>query len=202
MKIKKITTINMVVGLLLASATVSAQNLSDANTAFDRANYANALEQYHQMAQTGDKFAQYRYAMMNYFGLGTEKDIVKAYSWMSTAAEDEIAIMKRFQLLIWDEMDRDQQDIGTEQAIHNERFSGTEVMNSRAKAERRKAERSKCTGSRVGNCGAIESFGVSFSNRGRIRAREIPHTMTPAEVEAFEKQYTAMVLNDFTKFDS
>ncbi len=198
----KTTTVIVMVALLMMCGLANAQDLTGANAAFDREDYDTAIGQYQQLAQAGDKFAQYRYAMMNYFGLGTQKDNVTAYSWMTTAAEDQIEVVKKFQLLIWDELDRDQQDAGTELAIKNERAAGTEIMDRRAKTERRRAERSKCTGSRVGNCGAIEAFGVSFSNRGVIRAKDIPHSMTAEEAEAFEEQYNSVILHDFAKFDS
>ncbi len=198
----RLTAVITGLALLMLAGTATAQNLNSANAAFDRGDYNSALGQYHQLAQNGNKFAQYRYAMMNYFGLGTEKDTMTAYGWMSTAAEEEIPIMKKFQLLIWNEMDRDDQDAGTEMAIKNEMRAGTEIMDRRAMAERRKAQRNRCTGSRVGNCGAIEGFGVSFANRGVIRADNIPYTMTPAEAEAFEQQYSQVVLQDFARFDS
>ncbi len=188
--------------LCCLSGSLSAQSLDGANAAFDREDYSAALDQYHKLAGQGDKFAQYRYAMMNYFGLGTEQDLVAAYSWMTTAAEDQTEMMKKFQVLIWNEMDRDQRDAATELAIKNEMKAGTEVMDRKAKTERRRAERAKCTGSRVGNCGSIQSYGVSFSNRGVLDdVRDIPYTMSLEEIAAFEKQYANTVIRDFVKFD-
>lgn len=187
--------------LCCLASTLSAQSLDSANAAFEREDYSAALDQYHKLAGQGDKFAQYRYAMMNYFSLGTEQDLVAAYSWMTTAAEDQTEMMKKFQILIWNEMNQDQRDAGTEQAIVNEMKAGTEIMNRRIKNDRLREKRNRCTGSRLGNCDGIQSYGLSFSNRGIDNVEDIPHTMEPEEIEAFEKQYANTVMHDFVKFD-
>lgn len=180
------------------------QSLESANAAFDRGDYSAALDEYQELAQAGDKFAQYRYGLMNYFGLGTEQDKMTAYAWMTTAAEEQTESLRRFQILIWNELERDERDEATTMAVRNEIMAGTEVVESRrSKARRLREQRNKCTGSRVGSCGAIEAFGVSFSNRDRDGAieRNIPHAMTAEEVEDFEKQYGPVVMRDFARFD-
>lgn len=187
--------------LCCIASTVSAQSLNGANAAFDREDYNTALGQYQSLAANGDKFAQYRYAMMHYFGLGTQQDLITAYSWMTTAAEDQTVMMKKFQILIWNEMDWDQRDVGTEKAIKNEMKAGTEVVDRRSRRDRIRYERSKCVGSRVGSCGAIESFGLSFSNREIENVENIPHAMNAEEIQAFDKQYSNVIVRDFVKFD-
>lgn len=191
--------------LLCAAAGLAwGQSLEGANAAFDRGDYSDALADYQELASEGDKFAQYRYAMMNYFGLGTQQDKMTAYAWMTTAAEEQIDSMRRFQILIWNELPRDQRDEATTMAVRNEILSGTEVVESRrAKVRRLREQRNKCTGSRVGSCGAIEAFGVSFSNRDRDGAleRNVPHAMTLDEVRAFDKKYGNTVLREFARFD-
>ncbi len=187
---------------LMLSGQLLAQNLASANAAFDRGEYANALVQYQQLAEQGEKFAQYRVGMMQYFGLGTDADIVSAYSWMATAAEDQVEIMKKFQLLMWEEMDADQRDEATKQAIRREMKAGTEVMDLEARRDRRRRELDGCTASRLGRgCDRAESFGLSFENRGLQKNEEIPYQMTEKEINAFSARYTPIVLSDFAKFD-
>lgn len=187
---------------MLMSAVTQAATLQDANAAFERGDYRAALIDYEWLARSGDKFAQYRTGMMNYFGLGTSKDMEVAYGWMATAAEEQIATLKKFQLLIWNEMSIAQRDSGTDLALTNELTSGTEVLDAKTRRERRKAQLDDCSGSRIGaDCTNVQSFSLSFINRASDSKFSIPHAMTEKEAAEFERENSPAVMGDFEKFD-
>jgi len=192
----------ILIASLLQTFNVYGQSIESANSVFDNANYNNAMESYLALAEEGDKFAQYRLALMNYFGLGVDKDIEQAYAWMAVAAEEEITILRKFQLLIWDEMDAGQRERATEMATINEKNYGTEVTDSTRSRQNRTKQDGRCTGSRLGsNCDRVVTFGVDLINRDDLSPASVPYSMTVKEAQEFNDQYKNRVLSDFEKYD-
>lgn len=72
----------------------------DADQAFSSMDYIAAHAQYAKLAKSGDKFAQYRLAMLYYFGLGVAKDPILAAVWTGVAQEPGLPVLQRmYQLL-------------------------------------------------------------------------------------------------------
>jgi len=199
---KKLIKNIFVIGLMIAFVSANAQKPDIAGASFENENYAQALAEYQRLADNGEKFAQYRLGLMHYFGLGTEKNIEQAYAWMTVAAEEDIQILRKFQLLIWDEMDFDQRERATEMAIINEAKSGTVVVDSTSNRKKRNRSK-KCTSSRVGaGCDRVETFGFDLINRDDISPKQIPYEMTVEEAQDFNDEYKNMILADFEKYDT
>ena len=71
----------------LGSPTVRAEELLEAQDAFDRGEFVTALNLFDALAEGGDAQAQYQLGMMYEQGLGTDQDIRIAARWYTQAAE-------------------------------------------------------------------------------------------------------------------
>ena len=75
------------VALVCAMAAPAAADLEGGLAAYERGDYAAALELLTPLAQAGDAGAQLRLGRMFYAGRGVEQDFVTAASWLQKAAE-------------------------------------------------------------------------------------------------------------------
>lgn len=64
-----------------------------ANTLYQRQRYRDAIGHYQQLAETGEKFSQYRLSQMYAQGLGTDPDPARAYAWAALAADLKSPLM-------------------------------------------------------------------------------------------------------------
>jgi len=77
---------------LLAIRGAHADDLTRANSAFDRREYSRAFELYEPLATSGNASAESAIGSMYYFGNGVGKNWARAYMWFSLAARSTSAI--------------------------------------------------------------------------------------------------------------
>lgn len=78
--------IAVLVLLLSANATATAQDFEIALRAYEKADYGAALEGFERAAYSGDADAQFMLGRIHAGGLGTLQDFVSAYKWYVLAA--------------------------------------------------------------------------------------------------------------------
>jgi hypothetical protein len=148
-------------GLVSTSAVQSLQLLvSRADEAYRRKEYKRAFELYQSLAKNaGDKFSQYRLALMYAQGWHVEKNTVEAYAWSSLAAETEIPEFLAYQQQLEDQLEINELIQARKRANHLiENFGVFQQAYTSSKLLRRK--KFSCTGSRVGNtCDRVASSG-------------------------------------------
>jgi hypothetical protein len=93
--------------ILLAGCAVHKQSVTtrlqiSADQLFTQRQYQPAFDAYQKLAQQGDKFAQYRLALMFDNGWGTEPSLLQAYAWVSVAAEFQTFFLLRY----WQELEQ------------------------------------------------------------------------------------------------
>ncbi len=76
----------------LAIGSARADDLTTANAAFDKMDYAKALELYEPLARTGSASAQSAIGSMYFFGNGVVKNWSRAYMWFSLASRSQTAV--------------------------------------------------------------------------------------------------------------
>ena len=81
----EIYTALLCIALLMTSAFLQAEDLAAADEAFDRGEYATALELYQELANLQEPAATYRLGLMREQGLGTDPNPVAAASWYQKA---------------------------------------------------------------------------------------------------------------------
>ncbi len=90
----------MILILLSACAahqqSVTASLQASADQLFAQEQYQQAFSIYQKLARKGDKFAQYRLALMYDHGWGTEPSLLLAYAWISVAAEFETYFLLQY----------------------------------------------------------------------------------------------------------
>lgn len=79
-----------------------------ADEAYQRGDYAQALENYRKSARFGDKLAQGRVAEMLWTGEGLEADRALAYIWMDLAAERGYRVVLALRERYWSELNASQ----------------------------------------------------------------------------------------------
>ena len=79
------------VALVAAAAAPAAADLAGGQAAYERGDYAAALELLTPLARAGDAAAQLRLGRMFYSGQGVAQDFVTAASWLQKAAEAGLA---------------------------------------------------------------------------------------------------------------
>lgn len=67
--------------------------IDQAYRSLKRGKHRKALRQYHELAETGEKYSQYQLSRMYKEGLGTQPDLPKAYSWAVLAADLKSPLM-------------------------------------------------------------------------------------------------------------
>lgn len=75
--------------LLAKPGRLTAQDLLEANDAFDRGEFVTAMEVYEDLAANGEAEAQYRLGLIYEQGLGTDVDFRAASNWYQQAAAQQ-----------------------------------------------------------------------------------------------------------------
>ncbi|MBU1188860.1 MAG: hypothetical protein KKC01_07515 [Gammaproteobacteria bacterium] len=125
-----------------------------------------AWKLYQQLADVGDKFAQFRIASMYEDGRHVQRDLVQAHSWAALAAETGRKEFRQYQTQLRTQLNASQladseqltQDLIAEYGIFNQAVTALDVLRDGV---------TKCTGSRVGSrCDRVESamLGCSISS--------------------------------------
>ncbi|GAB4116699.1 MAG: hypothetical protein Tsb0027_08480 [Wenzhouxiangellaceae bacterium] len=133
--------------------------------------YYNAFTRYQKMAEYGDKFSQYRLAVMYEMGRGVDKDLVQAFAWSYVAAETGQQQFKDYHRMVRQQMTADQiqaagkltRDYQIDFGMFAAADNANEIVNHALRV---------CTGSRLGTrCNSVgaSSVSCSLSNHG------IPH---------------------------
>ncbi len=137
-----------------------------ADIAYARGQDQRAWKLYQQLADVGDKFAQFRIASMYEDGRHVDRDLVKAHSWAALAAETGRQEFRLYQATLRTQLDANQlamskqltADLIAQYGIFKQAMAALEMMRDRV---------SSCTGSRVGNrCDRVSSsmLGCSISS--------------------------------------
>lgn len=130
-----------------------------ADTAYAHQHYARAHKLYTKLATHGDKFSQYRLAIMNYYGHGVSRNVTTAYAWSYVAAESGAkAYIKQLKNIETNLSDY-QLELARSKAVQYLKNYGLYALAHKAQSVIRQ-QRKKCTGSRVGaSCDRISSVG-------------------------------------------
>lgn len=72
--------------MLASTGLSSADQLSDANSAYDTGNYAKAMQLFMVMAKQGNALAEFNIGFMYANGQGVPQNLIEAYVWTHTAA--------------------------------------------------------------------------------------------------------------------
>ena len=83
---KRVWPILLLLLLLPGAASAQPSPFEEADAAYARADYANALRIFRALAQEGDSIAQFNLAVMLDFGQGVAADPVQAVNWYRKAA--------------------------------------------------------------------------------------------------------------------
>ncbi|MDA3934951.1 MAG: hypothetical protein PF630_11600 [Gammaproteobacteria bacterium] len=125
--------------------------------------YDNAFPRYLTMAKYGDKFSQYRLAVMYELGRGVDKDLIQAFAWSYVAAETGHKQFKDYHKAVRAQLIPEQinsakqitRDYQIDYGMYAAADNANSVVNKTLKS---------CTGSRVGaRCDRVSSQSVSCS---------------------------------------
>jgi len=143
------------------NAVLALQQLQQrADQAYAENNFARAHELYLHLHRIGDKFAQFRLAVMYEDGRHVEQSLVEAYAWSFLAAETGRQALRDYHAQIKARLTPQQLSRARERASAMVAEHGIFAQAIRAQNLLRE-ELKRCTGSRVGNrCDAVSS--VSF----------------------------------------
>lgn len=89
---------NTVIGIMLCLSAIPAamaQDFSDGLTAYEEGRYAVAAQHWRILAEKGDPRPQYRLGVMRHKGQGLKKDDIRAYMWLTLAADHGIRAAER-----------------------------------------------------------------------------------------------------------
>jgi len=125
--------------------------------------YDNAFPRYLKMAEYGDKFSQYRLAVMYELGRGVDKDLVQAFAWSYVAAETGHQQFKDYHKMVRAQMSAEQinsaKQITRDYQIDYGMYAAADNANSMVNKTLK-----SCTGSHVGaRCDRVSSISVSCS---------------------------------------
>lgn len=135
-----------------------------ADNAYASGKYHNAFIMYQRLATVGDKFAQYRLAIMHAQGQSVSKDATAAYAWAKLAAANGQPEFVRLQQEIQAGLGADQLILAEHQAEQLQSRYGV-FANASAARKMLDHERRRCTGSRTGSrCDAVSAFSSSCSS--------------------------------------
>jgi hypothetical protein len=177
-----------------------AEQREQADALFDDGQYMMAYDEYLSLAHEGDKFAQFRLTLIEYFGLVENSSKLKAAAWAGVAQEEEIKPLRQLYKLIWAELDVDQQ---AEAKMLISEWDSNFGVAITPKKKRRASRRKRCTGSRVGaNCDRVFSNGVSgFANSEYASNNNVAHVWQEDDLEDFLERYQSRFYADFEHFD-
>ena len=130
--------------------------------------YDNAFPRYLKMAEFGDKFSQFRLAVMYELGRGVDKDLVQAFAWSYVAAETGHEQFKNYHKMVRAQMTPEQinaakqttRDYQIDYGMYAAADNANNLVNKTLKS---------CTGSRIGaRCDRVgsQSVSCSLSNHG------------------------------------
>lgn len=130
---------------------------------YDSGDYDNAFPRYLKMAEYGDKFSQYRVAVMYELGRGVDKDLVQAFAWSYVAAETGHQQFKDYHKMVRTQMSAEQissaKQITRDYQIDYGMYAAADNANSMVNRTLK-----SCTGSHVGaRCDRVTSQSVSCS---------------------------------------
>ena len=136
---------------------------AQADALYDREDYEHAFPQYLTMAEYGDKFSQFRVAVMYELGRGVDKDLLQAFAWSYVAAETGHEQFKNYHKMVRAQMTPEQinaakqttRDYQIDYGMFAAADNAAGVLNRTLKM---------CTGSKVGSrCDRVSVNGVSCS---------------------------------------
>ncbi len=133
------------------------QNLADKY--YDRQKYKQAYKNYMDLAANGDKYSQYKIAVMYYQGLGLAKSMTDAFAWAYLASEEGNSSLKQFKNAVWKKVAKGQQELAKSKALSNlEKYGSLSIAIKKRNTINKRVK--SCTGSRVGSsCEALWSSG-------------------------------------------
>jgi TPR repeat protein len=104
----KVGFLALAVGLLAAVTviTASADQIEDANTAYQRGDYATAFRLFRTLADTGDPSVQVIVGMMYAGGQGVSQDYKEALRWFRRAADQGNADAEYYLATLYEEWPR------------------------------------------------------------------------------------------------
>ena len=86
-----LTILCTITALLLGAAEARSADLEKGWDAYERGDYAAALQEFRPLAEQGDDIAQFSLGQMYYEGQGVARDYVQAVEWYRKAAEQGYA---------------------------------------------------------------------------------------------------------------
>jgi len=135
----------------------------DADKAYLTGHYKNAYNMYRKLAVVGDKFAQYRLAVMYAEGQSVDPNPILAYAWSYVAAENEQPSLKNYHQSIKASLHEHQLQSADEHAADLLGRYGV-FANALAARKMLDQQRRNCTGSRTGSrCDAVSAFTIGCS---------------------------------------
>ncbi len=141
-----------------------------ADDAYANQKYKTAYQRYMKLAEVGDKFAQFRLAVMYENGQHIEQDIISAYAWSYLAAENQRKEFMNYHASIRAKLNPIQLEQGRLLAGDLIKKYGLYRQSVEAEKLLMKTLRT-CTGSRVGNtCDAVEVLDLTCN----IQSDRIP----------------------------
>ncbi|MDA3934862.1 MAG: hypothetical protein PF630_11135 [Gammaproteobacteria bacterium] len=141
-----------------------------ADEAYKNGDYKLAFRRYQKLAEVGDKFAQFRLAVMYEDGLHVEQSLIEAYAWSYVAAESDRKEFRDYnarikQLLNEEELATARKHAGnrvTEFGLYKQASDAYKLLLGTIRS---------CTGSRVGNtCASVKVIDMTCS----IASDELP----------------------------
>ena len=177
-----------------------AQKRRSVDALFNASRYVDARASYLEHAQNGDKFAQYRVALIDYFGLGGERDFISAAAWAGVAKEVGIRPLNQLFQLIWQELDAKQQVLVKARLAEWDQKYGVTIMGKRKRVY---PKAKSCTGSRVGaSCDRVISNGLIWHDNGNYFRNDIvAYKWTQEDLNQFTERYNDKIYADFSSFD-
>ncbi|GAB4194445.1 MAG: hypothetical protein Tsb002_25960 [Wenzhouxiangellaceae bacterium] len=188
---------------VLAEASLldkQAEKRVEADRWFTQEKYAPAMTEYLALAKAGDKFAQYRLALMYYFALGTDKNILESAAWAAVAQEQGIPVLQKLATLLLREVPQQQQaELLSRIAALDQAYGSTPEQHQNRMFNKPRS----CTGSRVGSaCDRIESFGVIGRDQGNYRTYNTANqAMSEEDISDFNRRYGQAILAEFDRYD-
>lgn len=124
---------------------------------YQNADYHKARKDYDDLAEMGDKFAQYRLSVIHLEGLGVPENVVEAFAWSALAAEADHKALKQYRDTVWELVPGEHRKKAKSRA---KRLSGRYGDLALARKHKRTLTKNlrSCTGSRLGtSCEFVQS---------------------------------------------
>jgi len=137
-------------GETVADVDELADAADSADAAYEQGNYTSALRHYRELAQIGDKFSQYRIAVIYERGLGVDPDLVEALAWAALADEFRQDELVEYRRSLESRLGPQQLETAKERARQlSSRYSELALLRDRLDEQKKKLK--NCTGSRLGS---------------------------------------------------